>query len=43
MGQKLPSPPPRFAIFGRGSFSEPLRIGEILRKETFVGVLLVRP
>lgn len=41
MGQKLPSPPPRFTIFGRGSYAESLRIGEILRKETVGGVLLV--
>jgi NhaA family Na+:H+ antiporter len=37
-----PSPaPPRFTIFGRGSYSEALRIGEILRKETVGGALLV--
>ena len=41
MGQKLPSPPPRFTIFGRGSYAESLRIGEILRKETVGGILLV--
>ena len=41
MGQKLPTPPPRFTIFGRGSYAESLRIGEILRKETVGGVLLV--
>lgn len=37
-----PSPvPPRFTIFGRGSYAESLRIGEILRKETVGGALLV--
>jgi NhaA family Na+:H+ antiporter len=37
-----PSPtPPRFTIFGRGSYAEALRIGEILRKETVGGALLV--
>lgn len=41
MGQQLPSVPPRFTVFGRGSYAESLRIGEILRKETVGGVLLV--
>lgn len=41
MGQNLPSPPPRPTVFGRGSYAESLRIGEILRKETVGGVLLV--
>jgi len=41
MGQNLPSPPPRLTIFGRGSYAESLRIGEILRKETVGGVVLV--
>ncbi len=37
-----PSPtPPRFTVFGRGSYAEALRIGEILRKETVGGALLV--
>jgi NhaA family Na+:H+ antiporter len=41
MGQKPTSSPPRFTIFGRGSYAESQRIGEILRKETVGGVLLV--
>ena len=32
---------PRFTVFGRGSYAESLRIGEILRKETVGGALLV--
>lgn len=32
---------PRTPVFGRGSYAESLRIGEILRKETVGGVLLV--
>src|SRR6476469_6323290 len=40
-----PTPPPpsplRLTIFGRGSYAEALRIGEILRKETVRGALLV--
>jgi NhaA family Na+:H+ antiporter len=32
---------PRLTIFGRGSYAESLRIGEILRKETVGGALLV--
>lgn len=36
-----PSTPPRTTVFGRGSYSEFLRIGEILRKETVGGILLV--
>lgn len=32
---------PRMTIFGRGSYAESLRIGEILRKETVGGALLV--
>lgn len=39
-----PTPPPdrtRSTIFGRGSYAESLRIGEILRKETVGGALLV--
>jgi len=34
-----PTPPPR--LLGRGSYAEVLRIGEILRKETVGGILLV--
>jgi NhaA family Na+:H+ antiporter len=36
-----PPAPPRFTAFGRGSYAESLRIGEILRKETVGGALLV--
>ncbi|MDQ0689752.1 Na+/H+ antiporter NhaA [Arthrobacter sp. W4I7] len=35
------SGPTRSTIFGRGSYAEALRIGEILRKETVGGALLV--
>ncbi len=35
------SPPPRPSLIGRGSYAEVLRIGEILRKETVGGILLV--
>ena len=38
---KSPSPAPRPLVFGRGSYGEVLRIGEILRKETVGGILLV--
>jgi NhaA family Na+:H+ antiporter len=38
---KNPSIPPRSSVFGRGSYGEVLRIGEILRKETVGGILLV--
>ncbi|MDR6416987.1 Na+/H+ antiporter NhaA [Pseudarthrobacter sulfonivorans] len=38
---KNPSVPPRSAVLGRGSYGEVLRIGEILRKETVGGILLV--
>lgn len=39
---KTPAPnPTRSTIFGRGSYAESLRIGEILRKETVGGALLV--
>ena len=38
---KNPSVPPRSSVLGRGSYGEVLRIGEILRKETVGGVLLV--
>ena len=33
--------PQGLTIFGRGSYAEALRIGEILRKETVGGALLV--
>lgn len=36
-----PTPPPRPSVLGRGSYPEALRIGEILRKETVGGILLV--
>ncbi|HEU4666989.1 MAG TPA: Na+/H+ antiporter NhaA [Arthrobacter sp.] len=36
-----PSPPRKPAVFSRGSYAEALRIGEILRKETVGGALLV--
>ncbi len=38
---KDPSAPPRSSVLGRGSYGEVLRIGEILRKETVGGILLV--
>lgn len=38
---KTPSAPPRSSVLGRGSYGEVLRIGEILRKETVGGILLV--
>ncbi|MDI3195882.1 Na+/H+ antiporter NhaA, partial [Pseudarthrobacter sp. AL20] len=38
---KSPSAPPRSSVLGRGSYGEVLRIGEILRKETVGGILLV--
>jgi Na+:H+ antiporter, NhaA family len=41
MSQSPPPAPPRLTIFGRGSYAEALRIGEILRKETVGGALLV--
>jgi NhaA family Na+:H+ antiporter len=41
MTQRTPPGQPRFTIFGRGSYPEALRIGEILRKETVGGALLV--
>ncbi|MDQ0922212.1 NhaA family Na+:H+ antiporter [Pseudarthrobacter sp. W1I19] len=41
MSQTPPSGPTRSTIFGRGSYAEALRIGEILRKETVGGALLV--
>ncbi len=41
MSATPPPVPPRFTVFGRGSYAESLRIGEILRKETVGGALLV--
>lgn len=41
MSQTPPPSPTRSTIFGRGSYAEALRIGEILRKETVGGALLV--
>ncbi|GAA2126931.1 NhaA family Na+:H+ antiporter [Arthrobacter sp. TE12231] len=42
MSDLPPSPaPPRLTVFARGSYAEALRIGEILRKETVGGALLV--
>ena len=41
MNTAPPHGPPRLTIFGRGSYAESLRIGEILRKETVGGALLV--
>ncbi|WP_426997796.1 Na+/H+ antiporter NhaA [Pseudarthrobacter sp. N5] len=41
MTPESPLPKPRPAVFGRGSYAESLRIGEILRKETVGGALLV--
>src|SRR3954471_22974053 len=42
MSATPPSPtPPRLTVFSRGSYTEALRIGEILRKETVGGALLV--
>lgn len=38
---KSPSAPQRSSVLGRGSYAEVLRIGEILRKETVGGILLV--
>ena len=38
---KNPSAPQRSSVLGRGSYAEVLRIGEILRKETVGGILLV--
>ncbi|BAS09278.1 na(+)/H(+) antiporter NhaA [Arthrobacter sp. Hiyo4] len=38
---KNPAAPPRPSVLGRGSYGEVLRIGEILRKETVGGILLV--
>ncbi|MHA7263770.1 Na+/H+ antiporter NhaA [Arthrobacter sp. TMN-37] len=38
---KDPSAAPRPSVLGRGSYGEVLRIGEILRKETVGGILLV--
>jgi Na+:H+ antiporter, NhaA family len=41
MSKTPPPNPTRSTIFGRGSYAESLRIGEILRKETVGGALLV--
>ncbi|PNI07279.1 Na+/H+ antiporter NhaA [Arthrobacter sp. AFG7.2] len=41
MSKTTPPSPQRSTIFGRGSYAESLRIGEILRKETVGGALLV--
>mgnify|MGYP000445098255 FL=1 len=41
MSATPPPTRPRLTIFGRGSYAESLRIGEILRKETVGGALLV--
>ena len=41
MSPSTPPTRPRMTIFGRGSYAESLRIGEILRKETVGGALLV--
>ncbi|MFF1252921.1 Na+/H+ antiporter NhaA [Pseudarthrobacter sp. NPDC058329] len=38
---QTPPAPTRSTIFGRGSYAEALRIGELLRKETVGGALLV--
>ncbi|OUM45130.1 Na+/H+ antiporter NhaA [Arthrobacter sedimenti] len=40
MSENRPTPP-RSPVLGRGSYAEVLRIGEILRKETVGGILLV--
>lgn len=40
MSATPPLVPPRLTVFGRGSYAESLRIGEILRKETVGGALL---
>ncbi|MCG2623735.1 Na+/H+ antiporter NhaA [Arthrobacter sp. I2-34] len=41
MAAKPSSTPPKIRFLGRGSYGEALRIGEILRKETVGGALLV--
>lgn len=41
MSHSPPPVPPHRTVFGRGSYAESLRIGEILRKETVGGALLV--
>lgn len=41
MDENSSTAPSRFTVFGRGSYTEALRIGAILRKETEGGSLLV--
>jgi NhaA family Na+:H+ antiporter len=41
MAQNSPDSPRKPRVLGRGSYAEALRIGEILRKETVGGALLV--
>jgi NhaA family Na+:H+ antiporter len=41
MAAKNPANPPKSRVLARGSYGEALRIGEILRKETVGGALLV--
>lgn len=41
MAENTPNHPPNARVLGRGSYAEALRIGEILRKETVGGALLV--
>ena len=41
MPPPTPAAKPRFTVLGYGSYAESLRIGEILRKETVGGALLV--
>ncbi|TJY72522.1 Na+/H+ antiporter NhaA [Arthrobacter sp. CAU 1506] len=41
MATKIPGPSAKPKVLGRGSYAEALRIGEILRKETVGGALLV--
>lgn len=41
MADHIPTPRPGPRLIGRGSYAEALRIGELLRKETVGGILLV--
>ncbi|WP_028279893.1 Na+/H+ antiporter NhaA [Arthrobacter sp. H5] len=41
MANKSPDHAPKPGVLGRGTYSEVLRVGEILRKETVGGILLV--